>query len=179
MLQYLRLNTGMPTHTAKPQTVTQTVTGDQIRWNIDGNAVNANDSQRACSTSEPLTAVHGVGQLFGTGSTAVLHWSGYADTEADVGEGGTAVTGIAIRVYSDKRNRCLDKHIKLTVNGTAVGNNLAKATAGNDHTYTAAVPAGTTLGTIHRLGVETQYKSGDRPHRDNMTVDTVHLVITY
>ena len=171
----------MPTHTAKPQSVTQTVTGDQIRWDIEGDARNANDSQRACSTSEPLTAVHGVGKLFGTGSTGVLKWSGYSDTNDVTSDGRTLapVTAIQIRVYSDKRNRCLDKHIKLTVNGVAVGNNLAKATAGNDHTYTAAVPAGQTMGNISRLGVETQYKSGDRPHRDNMTVDTVHLVITY
>ena len=171
----------MPTHTAKPQTVTQTVTGDQIRWNIDGNAVNANDSQRACSTSEPLKAVHGVGQLLGTGSTAVLKWSGYSDTNDVTADGSTLapVTAIKIRVYSDKRNRCLDKTIKLTVNGSAVGNNLAKSDAGNDHTYTASVPAGQTMGNISRLGVETQYKSGTRPHSDNMTVDTVHLVITY
>ena len=171
----------MPTHTAKPQRVTQTVTGDQISWNINGDPRTANDSQRACSTSEPLTAVHGVGQLFGTGSTAVLKWSGYSDTNDVTSDGSTLapVTAIKIRVYSDKRNRCLDKTIKLTVDGTAVGNNLAKSDAGNDHTYSAAVPAGQTMGNISRLGVQTQYRSGDRPHSDNMTVDTVHLVITY
>lgn len=171
----------MPTHTARPRQVTQTVTGDQIRWNITGDPTTANDSQRACGTSEPLTAVHGITQLYGTGTTGVLKWSGYRDTDHVTSDGSTVapVTAIKIRVYSDKRNRCVDKTIKLTVNGSAVGNNLAKATAGNDHTYSAAVPAGQTMANISRLGVETQYKSGDRPHRDNMTVDTVHLVITY
>ena len=89
------------------------------------------------------------------------------------------VTAIQIKVYSDKRGRLLDKTIKLTVDGVAVGNNLASSSAGNVHTYTAAVPTDLTVSGISTLGVHTQYKSGTQPHEDTMTVDTVQLLITY
>ena len=65
------------------------------------------------------------------------------------------------------------------MDGAAVGNNLASSSAGNIHTYTAAVPTNLTVNSISTLGVHTQYKSGTQPHQDTMTVDTVQLLITY
>ena len=171
----------MPTITVKPTALSQTTASGEVAWDLTSLPQYANDHTRGCSTQTPLTAVHGLNQLFGTQNTGVLTWSGYADTNAVTSDGSTlaTVTAIQIRVYADKRNRCQDRTIKLTVNGSAVGSNLAKEDSGNDHTYTAAVPADQTTGNISRLGVQTQYKSGTMPHRDHMTVDTVHLVITY
>jgi len=56
---------------------------------------------------------------------------------------------------------------------------LASTSAGNTHTYTAAVPSDLTVSGISTLGVDTQYQSGTQPHEDMMTVDTVQLLITY
>ena len=171
----------MPTVICKPTTLTQTTASSEVAWDLTNLPHSENDHTRGCSTQTPLTAVHGLDQLFGTQNTGVLTWSGYPDTNAVTNDGSTlaTVTAISIRVYADKRNRCQDRTIKLTVNGSAVGNNLAKEDSGNDHTYTATVPAEQTTGNISRLGVQTQYKSGVMPHRDHMTVDTVHLIITY
>ena len=177
--QYLKqsqqhcLNNSMATAICKPRTVTQSTGSAQVNWTLTGSPQEADDLN-GCGTQTPLTAVHGIGQLFDTQNTGVLTWSGYANPAVS----GT-LTGISIRVYSDKRARCLDNLIQLTKDGVAVGNNLALATAGNDHTYSAAVPTGITLSNISTLGVQTQYKSGSKPHRDNMTVDTVHLIVTY
>ena len=164
----------MGTIICKPHTLTQTTTSDQVEWNLATSATNFDDGDR-CGTKTPLTAVHGIGKLFDTQNTGILNWSGYRTPEI-LG----VLTSISIRVYADKRARCLDNLIKLTVDGSAVGNNLASDTAGNDHTYSAAIPAGLTS-TLHinRFGAQTQYRSGSLPHRDNMTVDTVHLIFTY
>ena len=165
----------MATIICRPSTLTQTTTADQVEWNLTGLPQHENDASRGCGTKTPLTAVHGLNQLFGTQSTGTLTWAGYRNPEI-LG----SVTKIEIRVYADKRNRCLDHTIKLTKDGAATGSNLATSTSGNDHTYTAAVPTGVTS-TLHidQLGVQTQYKSGNVPHQDNMTVDTVHLIVTY
>ena len=141
-----------------------------MEWNLATSATNFDDGDR-CGTKTPLTAVHGIGKLFDTQNTGILNWSGYRTPEI-LG----VLTSISIRVYADKRARCLDNLIKLTVDGSAVGNNLASDTAGNDHTYSAGLNS--TLN-INRFGAQTQYKSGSLPHRDNMTVDTVHLIFTY
>ncbi len=165
----------MATIICRPSSLTQTTTADQVEWNLTGLPQHENDASRGCGTKTPLTAVHGVGKLFDTQKTGVLAWSGYRNPDV-LG----VITNIEIRVFADKRNRCQDNSIKLTVNGSAVGSNLAKADSGNDHTYTAAVPTGfTSTLDIDKFGVETQYKSGNVPHQDNMTVDTVHLIITY
>jgi len=165
----------MPTIICKPTALAQTTSSSEVAWDLSGLPQYENDHTRGCSTQTPLTAVHGLDQLFGTQNTGVLAWTGYKNPDVL----GT-ITEIKIRVYADKRNRCQDRTIKLTVNGSAVGNNLAKEDSGNDHTYTAAVPASiTSTLNIDSLGVHTQYKSGVMPHRDHMTVDTVHLIITY
>ncbi len=165
----------MPTITVKPTALSQTTASAEVAWDLTGLPQYVNDHTRGCSTQTPLTAVHGLNQLFGTQNTGVLTWTGYKNPDV-LG----VITEIKIRVYADKRNRCQDRTIKLTVDGSAVGNNLAKEDSGNDHTYTAAVPASiTSTLNINSLGVQTQYKSGTMPHRDHMTVDTVHLIITY
>ena len=171
----------MPTVICKPTTLTQTTASSEVAWDLTNLPHSENDHTRGCSTQTPLTAVHGLDQLFGTQNTGVLTWSGYPDNNAVTDDGSTlaTVTAISIRVYADKRNRCQDRTIKLTVNGTAVGANLAKEDSGNDHTYTAAVPTDLTVSGIDTLGVDTQYKSGTQPHQDMMTVDTVQLLITY
>ena len=165
----------MATIVCKPTTLTQSTTADQVEWALSGLPQHENDASRGCGTKTPLTAVHGLNQLFGTQSTGTLTWAGYRNPDV-VG----SITAIEIRVYADKRNRCRDHTIKLTKDGAAVGSNLATSTSGNDHTYTAVIPTGITS-TLHidQLGVQTQYKSGNVPHKDNMTVDTVHLIVTY
>ena len=170
----------MPTVTRSPYTVTQTTTGDQVSWQLTATPWTVNDHNK-CGLTAPLRAVHNLADLTETGNSGVLRWSGYRNISAVTADGSTVapVTAIQIRVYADKRNRCQDRTIKLTVNGTAVGANLAKEDSGNDHTYTAAVPTDLTVSGIDTLGVDTQYKSGTQPHQDMMTVDTVQLLITY
>ena len=174
------LNMSMPTVTRSPYSVTQTTTGDQISWQLTSTPWTLNDHNK-CGLTAPLKAVHNLTELSGTGNSGTLHWSAYRDIAAVTSDGSTVspVTAIQIKVYSDKRGRLLDKTIKLTVDGVAVGNNLASSSAGNVHTYTAAVPTDLTVSGISTLGVHTQYKSGTQPHEDTMTVDTVQLLITY
>ena len=175
-----QLNICMPTVTRSPYTVTQTTTADQVEWQLTATPWTLNDHNK-CGLTAPLRAVHNLANLSGTGNSGTLHWSGYRNISAVTSDGSTVapVTAIQIRVYSDKRGRLLDRTIKLTVDGAAVGANLAKSTAGNTHTYTAAVPTDLTVASISTLGVDTEYKSGTQPHQDTMTVDTVQLLITY
>ena len=174
------LNMSMPTVTRSPYSVTQTTTGDQVEWQLTSTPWTLNDHNK-CGLTAPLKAVHNLAELSGTGNSGTLHWSAYRDIAAVTSDGSTVapVTAIQIRVYSDKRGRLRDRTIKLTVDGAAVGNNLASSSAGNIHTYTAAVPTNLTVNSISTLGVHTQYKSGTQPHQDTMTVDTVQLLITY
>lgn len=158
--------------TLTPTRVTQTTASTEVAWNLTGNPGGREDYDR-CGTVTPLTAVHGLQELYGRKNTGRLFWTGYQTTQT-----GT-LTRIGIRIYADKRSRVQDHVIQLTVDGTATGSNLASADSGNDHLYTAAIPAGITLATVNRLGVLTQYKSGSQPHRDHCYVDTVWLELTY
>jgi len=163
----------MATTTAKPRTVSQTSTVDQVAWDITNTPQGYADCY-ACGTQQPMEAVPGVGSVYGRKDTGQLLWQGYSTTAS-----GT-LTAIQIRVYADKRSRVQDKTIQLTVDGVATGANLASATAGNTHLYTAEIPTGITLATVNRLGVITQYQSNTTiPHRDHCTVDTVWLELTY
>ena len=174
------LNMHMPTRTLAPYTVTQTTTGSEVAWQLTSTPWTVNDHNR-CGLTAPLRAVHNLADLSGTGNSGTLHWSGYANISAVTADGSTVspVTAIQIKVFADKRGRLRDRTIRLTVNGSAVGTNLASSSAGNTHTYTAAVPGNLTVSGISTLGVDTQYQSGTQPHEDMMTVDTVQLLITY
>lgn len=163
----------MATTTARPSTVSQITTADQVAWNVTS-APGGYADKYACGTQQPLEAVPGVGSVYGRKNTGKLLWQGYSTTAT-----GT-LTAIQIRVYADKKSRVQDNTIQLTVDGTVVGANLASAIAGNSHLYTAEIPAGITLATVNRLGVITQYQSNTTiPHRDHCNVDTVWLELTY
>jgi hypothetical protein len=162
------LNTAiMASVTLYPSRVTQTTTGTEVGWSVTETPGGREDYRR-CGTQDPLRTT-----LTATNSTGKLHWAGYSTTLT-----GT-LTAVKIRVYADKRSRVQDHTIQLTVDGTATGSNLAVADSGNDHLYSAQLPTGITLDTVHRLGVLTQYKSGDLPHLDHCYVDTVWLELTY
>ena len=166
--------------TAVSVTSTGVYPGSEVSWQLTTTPWTVNDHNR-CGLTAPLGAIHNLADLSGQNNSGILHWSGYRNISAVTADGSTVapVTAIEIRVFADKRNRLQDRTIQLTVNGSAVGTNLAQSTAGNLHTYTAAVPANLTVGGISTLGVDTQYRSGTQPHQDTMTVDTVQLLITY
>ena len=159
----------MATLILEPTRVTQNTGASQVAWSLTSAPQGREDYNR-CGTVRALKTVSGISD---TETTGELLWAGYSTTAT-----GT-LTAIQIRVYASKQSRIADHTIKLTVDGTATGSNLARADSGNDYLYSAVIPNGITLNTINRLGVLTQYRNGAVPHCDHCYVDTVWLKLTY